>query len=220
MEKYERNVVHRTEIRYGGQGEVGGYDFTTLNVKVQGKTVKGMVFMQFEHGTTCYTLVQRFGGNASMEQLVELWHLENEQEILELLEQERRAMDRKEHAADLVVTAQETSEKSSSDSTPASDTTSRSLQRVDSAAEIRDESGVTASCLPVETKADVDPPQPKAAKTRSIHALGIATTIALLGEKILLKSRWTFADIKYSVAVSFPHRSPRLLSSIVFYHGL
>ncbi|KAI4605807.1 hypothetical protein J4E83_010470 [Alternaria metachromatica] len=123
---------------------------------------------------------EELGHNASMEQLVKLWHLENEREILELLEQERRAMDSKEQAADLVVTAKETSEKSSSDSTPAFDTASRSLERVDSVAEIRSESGVTASCLPVETKADVDPPQPKAAKTRSIHALGIATIITLL----------------------------------------
>jgi len=188
LEKYERNVVHRTEIRFGGRGEAGGWDYTIMNVKVQGKTVASMSFMQFEPGTTCYTLDNQFGGNASIEQLVKLWHLENEREILGLLEQEREAMERKEQAVDLVATAQEASEESSSDGTPASDTVSRRLQRIDSAAEIRDEGGVTASCLPVETKADVDPPQLKAAKTRSIRASGIATTIALLGEKIPLRN--------------------------------
>ena len=218
MEKYESNVVHRTEIRFGGRGEAGGWEYTIMNVKVQGKTVVSMSFMQFEPGTTCYTLDSQFGGNASMEQLVKLWHLENEREILGLLEQEREAMERKEQAANLVVTAQEASEESSSNGTPASDTVSRRLQRIDSAAEIRDEGGVTASCLPVETKAEVDPPQPKAAKTRSIHALGIATTIALLGEKISLRSRWAFADVDSSIAVSFPHRAPRLLGSMGFWY--
>jgi len=218
LEKYEKNVVHRTEIRFGGRGEAGGWEYTIMNVKVQGKTVVSMSFMQFEPGTTCYTLDSQFGGNASMEQLVKLWHLENEREILGLLEQEREAMERKEQAANLVVTAQEASEESSSNGTPASDTVSRRLQRIDSAAEIRDEGGVTASCLPVETKAEVDPPQPKAAKTRSIHALGIATTIALLGEKISLRSRWAFADVDSSIAVSFPHRAPRLLGSMGFWY--
>ena len=220
LQKYERNVVHRTKIEYGGQGEFGGWECTVMKVNVPGKVSADMIFRGFTPGTTCHTISKELSHNASMEQLVKLWHLENEREILELLEQERRAMDSKEHAADLVVTAKETFEKSSSDGTPASDTASRSLQRVDSAAEIRDESGVIASCLPVGTKADVDTPQPKAAKTRSIHALGIATTITLLGETILLRNRWAFADMDFSVAVSFPHRSPRLLGSIVFYHGL
>ncbi|KAI4676950.1 uncharacterized protein J4E84_009250 [Alternaria hordeiaustralica] len=192
LQKYERNVVHRTKIEYGGQGEFGGWECTVMKVKVPGKVSADMIFRGFTPGTTCHTISKELGHNASMEQLVKLWHLENEREILGLLEQERRAMESKEQAADLVVTAKETSEKSSSDSTPAFDTASRSLQRVDSAAEIRSESGVTASCPPVETKEDVDTPQSKAAKTRSIHALGIATGISLLGEKISIKKPMGF----------------------------
>jgi hypothetical protein len=194
-----------TRISVDSSSYMGVEDFS-MSFKIGDNLVMKLPIGPPPHGTTSHILPR---DGLSLEELVKLWKFENKAEIIELIREAHAEAGNDAKPLHPIETGQEIPRRSAPDGTSASDSTSKSLQRIDSVAEIQNASIVTLSS-PAKSIASVLPPHPQATRVYPGRAFGITIVITLLGNKDPLRRRGAYADMKYSIAVSLSYRSSRL----------
>ncbi|KAI4643296.1 uncharacterized protein J4E79_011236 [Alternaria viburni] len=132
-----------------------------------------------KEGSAGHILGQNNKGYVSLGELVKLWNLENEAEILGLIAQARTAYPHM---------------------------TSQSLQRIDSAIAIWRQEHPLSSYSSIITIANIPPTRLRAAKARSGRAIGITTVITLLGLSAFLIAHQDYWVRQSSIIVYEPAR--------------
>jgi hypothetical protein len=205
LRKYKGESVAMTRISVAITCYMG-ITITQMYIHIGDNTVLKLPIGEPNHGTTSQILQ---GRGLSLEELVNILNFENKAEIIELIREAQAEAVNDAKPLHPIETDQEIPRRSVSDGTSASESISKSLQRIDSAAEIQNTSIVTLSS-PAKSIASVLPPHPQAAKSHTGRVIGITTVISLLGKKDPLRRRGAYADMKYSLAVSLSYQSSRL----------